>query len=85
MSAQRISVKGEPTRHIDLGPAVGRRSFTRGMVYGGVLVVSGHGKVPTRRRHGMPCDQSTCGRLAGHMGRHQTAARLAELSARRSW
>lgn len=38
MSALRIAAPGQPIRHIDLGPSVGRRSFTRGAVYGGVLV-----------------------------------------------
>lgn len=40
MSAIRISVPGQPTRFIDLGGSVGRRTMTRGPVYGGVLVVS---------------------------------------------
>ena len=40
MSALRIASPGQPTRHIDLGPSVGRRSFTRGAVYGGVLVTA---------------------------------------------
>jgi hypothetical protein len=38
VSALRIAAPGQPIRHIDLGPSVGRRSFTRGAVYGGVLV-----------------------------------------------
>lgn len=40
MSVQRISVPGQPTTLIDLGPSVARRTFTRGMVYGGVMVVA---------------------------------------------
>ena len=40
MAALRISVPGQPTELVDLGPGVGRTTHTRGKVYGGVLVVA---------------------------------------------
>lgn len=38
MSALRLSVPGQPTILVDLGPSVGRRTHTRGAVMGGALV-----------------------------------------------
>jgi hypothetical protein len=46
MAALRISVPGQPTELVDLGPGVGRTTHTRGKVYGGVLVVA----APSQRR-----------------------------------
>jgi hypothetical protein len=44
MSVIRIVRQGhpvDPSLFVDLGPCVGRRTFTRGAVYGGALVVGG--------------------------------------------
>jgi hypothetical protein len=44
MSFLRIVRQGhpvDPSLFVDLGPSVGRRTFTRGAVYGGTLVVGG--------------------------------------------
>jgi hypothetical protein len=78
VSALRLSRPGQPTQLIDLGPQTPIALHPRG-----ASIQERAGVIPSRRRLGEPCAVKACGRFAGHMGRHQTPERLAELAARK--
>jgi hypothetical protein len=78
MSALRVSRPGHPTQLLDLGPAVGRITHTRGAVGGGVYVVG-----ESERARDLRLQREAMARQRGALLEATTPARRAQMAAYR--
>lgn len=78
MSALRVSRPGHPTQLVDIGPAVGRITHTRGSVGGGVYVVG-----ESDRTRALRLQREHVARQRGALLEATTPARRAQMAAYR--